>query len=106
MRSVFTTVTRAGSCPQYATHGHAAMARSTGLLVGNMHADAPRRVNESLHVLPEVEDGRTLFCFVHADALESPGAVMERVREHMYLCIRPRNEFSVPPNVFCCLHVR
>ena len=57
------------------------------------------RALEALHVLGEAEDRGTVGGLVAADALEDAGAVVEGVRQDVYLRLVPVDELAVHPDL-------
>src|SRR5690606_13359095 len=59
---------------------------------------------QALQVVAEPEHRRTLIRRVRPDALEHRGPVVQRVREHMDLGVRPVHQLTVHPDLLGYLH--
>ena len=62
------------------------------------------RALEAGQVVVETEDRRAPVRVVGADALEHRGAVVQAVREHVYLGVGPVDERAVHPDLLGFLH--
>ena len=67
--------------------------------VGDLHADDLGAAEEPLDVVGEPEHRRTLRSLVRTDPLEHPGAVVERVRQHVDAGVLPVDEIAVHPDL-------
>lgn len=61
-------------------------------------------VHQSLDVVLEPENRRSLGGLVNPDALEDTGAIVHGMGEDMDLRIRPIDEFSIQPYLLCLVH--
>src|SRR6266496_64730 len=75
---------------------------------GQLHGEKPRRIEEPLEMVTRPEDEKLslLFVPVAAQTRETPGAVVQGVREHAQTGLSIRNDSTLEKGVFGKVHRR